>query len=477
MDDQCSKLNALGLKAGRCHSGMKESDVDETLRAYLAGDLAFLFIAPERLGTEFVRYLETKPPDLIAVDEIHCVSSWGHEFRPDYRLLKDRLPKQVPLIGLTATATPRVQADVLDQVGRPNAELVVHGFRRTNIAISIVDTPSKYRERAVIDYLKNPQTKPAIVYSPTRKQTESAAEALRKAGHKCAAYHAGMTPKIRAEVQEKFMKGELDVIVATIAFGMGIDKADIRTVLHMAMPGSIEAYYQEIGRAGRDGLPSKAVLFTNYEDKARQLWFFEKSYPPLSQLDAVYTKLTDQPQSIQMLSRQLTHLDDDTLKLVLAKLQTFRAAKKDWETYTKGDGGYRIPYRETLKFHMEKIESMYNFTQGTECRMLGFLHYFGDTNDDYAPCGMCDICIRRSKLSPSAANAAAAAQKTKTPASTSGFRAGQYVMHKKYGIGRVQKVAPGGISGDVTVTVTFRDEPGRNMNIMGKYLQATDETF
>lgn len=474
MDDQYLKLTSLGIVAERIHSGMNPNDVDKVVRRYIEGELDFLLIAPERLGDEFLTCLQQRPPTLIAADEIHLVSSWGVEFRPAYRLLRDRLPPGVPIIALTATATPRVQLDILDQLGRPNAQLIVHGFRRTNLGLSIVSATSKQRENCVMNYLKDSSTKPAIVYSSTRKQTESVAATLQKLGHRVGAYHAGMTPKVRADVQSRFMAGDLDVIVATIAFGMGIDKSNIRTVLHLSMPGSIEAYYQEVGRAGRDGLLSKAVLFTNYEDKAKQLWFFDKNYPKLSQLDTVYRQLTEEPQSVPMLHRKCSHLEESDLTQILGKLMSLRAATKSYECYTKGDPDYRIAYTEILKYHMAKIEAMYNFTQDTECRMLGFLHYFGDTNDDYAPCGLCDICLKRAKITPAAANKAASEKVAKADVGK-GFRVSQHVTHSKFGIGRVEKIESKGISGQVAVTVMFPD--GSHRVIMEKFLEKTDETF
>jgi RecQ family ATP-dependent DNA helicase len=465
MDDQYNGINKLGLKAERIHSGMKDSDVASVIYSFTKGEYNFLFISPERLGTDFSDTLRNYPPALIAIDEIDCLSTWGRDFRPDYRLIKDRLPPGIPVIGLTATATPKVQLDIIDQLGRPNIQLIVHGFRRANIAITVQDCTGKEREAKIVAYLKSSGVKPAIVYCGTRKQTESVAALLKKQGHKCEGYHAGMTPKARQDVQERFMSGELEVISATLAFGLGINKSNIRTVLHLSMPGSIEAYYQEIGRAGRDQQPSKAVLFTNYEDKARQLWFLDKSYPSVEYLQLVYDKLTDSPQSIDNIKAKIPTLDAATLTTVLGKLVTYGSAIKSFQQYVKGEKPFRAAYLEARKYALDKLEAMFTFTKSKDCRMLGFLNYFGDTNDDYAPCNMCDNCLKKSNKTPEALKKS----KVVVPLiAQEGFSIGSYVEHVKYGKGKVEASEKGSM-GNRQATVRFAD--GTRRVIIERYLK------
>ena len=471
MDDQQSKINKLGLVAERLHSGMKDSDIARVTAAYIKGDINFLLIAPERLGTNFMEVLQNHPPALITVDESHMIVEAS--YRPDYRLLKERLPPGIPIIALTATATPKVQVEILEQLNIPNAKLVVSGFRRENIAISIQETPSKNRETKVVDYLKNPNTKPAIVFAGTRKQTESMAALLKKYGHKAESYHAGMTPKARTDVQERFMSGEIDIVAGTIAFSLGIDKSNIRTVLHLSMPGSVEAYYQEIGRAGRDGLPSKAVMLCNYEDKARQMWFIDKSYPSVEYLQMVFNVLTDEPQDSDVIQYKIPSIDKETIGTALGKLVTYGAALKSHQQYVKGPKPFRGPYLEARKYSINKLEAMYQYTQDKGCRMLGFLNYFGDTNDDYAPCNMCDSCLKKATKTPEALKAAVTAAAPKVATKAEGFAPGTYVSHTKYGIGKVEKSEPGSM-GNRQATLRFSD--GIRRVIMEKYLkEVTDK--
>ena len=256
IEDQCDKLRALGLCAERIHSGRDRSTSQQVCARYLRGELDYLFIAPERLRVPgFAALLAKRAPALIAIDEAHCISQWGHDFRPDYRMLRERLAplRPTPIVALTATATPSVQRDILDQLGLENAVPFILGFRRTNLAIELQACPKTHRAATTRAILTKPGALPAIVYTPTRKDSEDISAAL-QLRMRVAAYHAGLSSTARARVQAQFMAGELDCIVATIAFGMGIDKADIRTVVHTALPSSVEAYYQEIGRAGRDGL-------------------------------------------------------------------------------------------------------------------------------------------------------------------------------------------------------------------------------
>jgi DNA topoisomerase-3 len=261
MEDQAAKLSAQGLRADRIHSGRDRESSRRACLDYLAGRLDFLFIAPERLRVpRFPEMLAKRTPTLIAVDEAHCISEWGHDFRPDYRMLGQRLPalRPAPIIALTATATPEVQDDIVAQLGLQDAGRFIHGFRRSNIAIEVVEMNPAQRAEAIREILSDRSRRPAIVYAATRKSAEDVARVL--GARRAAAYHAGMDAAERDRVQTAFLAGELEVIVATTAFGMGIDKADVRTIVHAALPGSLEGYYQEIGRAGRDGAPSAAVL-------------------------------------------------------------------------------------------------------------------------------------------------------------------------------------------------------------------------
>src|ERR1035437_3410528 len=232
-----------------------------------------------------------RKPTLIAIDEAHCISAWGQDFRPDYRTLGEHLPalRPAPIIALTATATPTVQRDIVAQLQLRDPALFIHGFRRSNLAIEVVEMSKPRRNPFTAELLRDPASRPAIVYAPPRKASEELVVELNHAlgANSAAAYHAGLEPSVRERVQAAFQSGKLSVVVATIAFGMGIDKADVRTVVHTALPASVEAFYQEIGRAGRDGLPSRTVLLHSYADIKMHEFFLERDYPPVNDLARV----------------------------------------------------------------------------------------------------------------------------------------------------------------------------------------------
>ncbi len=340
MEDQVAKLDALGLRVARIHSGLDRGVSRQACVDYLAGSLDFLFIAPERLRVPgFPEMLAKRKPALIAIDEAHCISQWGHDFRPDYRMLGQYLPalrdrpSAVPVLALTATATPTVQADIVTQLGMVAPERFIHGFRRENLAIEVVEVPVPERARAICGLLGDPARRPAIVYATSRKQAERLAEELSSA-IPAAAYHAGLDAETRERVQRAFQAGELEIVVATIAFGMGIDKADIRTVIHAGLPATLEGYYQEIGRAGRDGEASRTFLMHSYADQRTHDFFLNRDYPPVANLEQVFRSLSDEGRAVEEL-REKSNLADEEFDKARILAGTSRLAGRGGKRLTR----------------------------------------------------------------------------------------------------------------------------------------------
>ena len=393
MEDQVAKLKQRGFAVERIHSGRDRAASRQTCIDYLNGKLQFLFIAPERLRVAgFPEMLAKRKPSLIAIDEAHCISQWGHDFRPDYRMFGQHLPslRPAPVIALTATATAVVQKDIAAQLGLMNPDRFIHGFRRDNLAIEVVEVAPKLRSELVLELLGE-GGQSAIVYAPTRKQVEYISKELSQVV-RAAGYHAGLDAGHRQRVQEKFLSGEIDVMVATIAFGMGIDKPNVRTVIHTALPGSIEGYYQEIGRAGRDGLPSRAILMHSYADRFTHDFFFERDYPDVKLLDQIFATLSDQPTSKDQLQRML-RIDPDMFDKALEKLWIHGGAMVDFaENATLGTGGWRDAYIAHGQQRREQIETVMRFASKSHCRMSTLVRHFGDLADSHTPCGICDFC-------------------------------------------------------------------------------------
>ncbi|HYQ18479.1 MAG TPA: RecQ family ATP-dependent DNA helicase, partial [Polyangiaceae bacterium] len=395
MEDQVTRLQALGLRAERIHSGRDRAESRQVCLDYIAGQLDFLFIAPERLGVSgFPELLARRPLGLIAIDEAHCISQWGHDFRPDYRLLGQRLPalRPAPVIALTATATPLVQRDIALQLGlQSDAGLFIHGFRRDNLALETLEVAPKERPGRALAWLSGPDRLPAIVYAPTRKVAETVA-ALLATKHRAAPYHAGLSAELREQTQTDFLAGRLDVVVATVAFGMGVDKANIRTVLHLALPGSVEGYYQEIGRAGRDGRPSRAVLMHHAADRKTHDFFLNRDYPEQSVLQKLFAGLSARPISAETL-RKKTRVKKDDFKTALEKLGLHGGARGLTEDrLTRGHEGWSQAYQAQRELRLEQLALMARFANGGGCRMLALVEHFGDGEDSGERCGRCDGC-------------------------------------------------------------------------------------
>ena len=277
MKDQVDTLRANGIAAEFVNSSLTYAEIGRVQERARQGDLKILYLAPERLALpDFREFLRTLDVSLVAVDEAHCISEWGHDFRPDYRTLGGlrRGMPSVPFIALTATATDRVRADILTQLGLKQPQQFVASFDRPNLRYEV-----RPKERAfdqLVELLKERRGESAIIYCFSRNDTEELSDRLQDVGFKSLPYHAGMEAETRRRNQERFIRDEVDIIAATIAFGMGIDKPDVRLIVHQELPKTLEAYYQQTGRAGRDGLPSDCVLFYSYGDKIKQDFFINR---------------------------------------------------------------------------------------------------------------------------------------------------------------------------------------------------------
>jgi ATP-dependent DNA helicase RecQ len=400
MDDQAAKLSTRGLSVARIHSGLDRQTSRQACIDYLNGSLQFLFIAPERLRVPgFAAMLGKRKPSLVAIDEAHCISQWGHDFRPDYRMLGQHLHllRPAPVLALTATATPVVQNDILAQLALNDAARFIHGFRRDNLAIEVVEVPKPLRTERALDLLRDPARRPAIVYAPTRKDADETSAAF-AAHFPAAAYHAGLDADHRDRVQRRFLDGALEVVVATIAFGMGIDKANVRTVIHTALPASLEAYYQEIGRAGRDSLPSRTILMHSYADRRTHEFFLERDYPALDELERIHKALArrsgDGPIARDELQAAL-RMDAEIFEKALEKLYIHGAVNVTYDdriSLSPEANGWRRTYRSQADYRRQQLDLVGRYAQGHGCRMASLVAHFGDTGDSRRHCGHCDVC-------------------------------------------------------------------------------------
>lgn len=284
MKDQAEALTARGIPAAYLDSSMTNNEYGRVLHAALNKQCKFLYVAPERLlNPQFLRFARQAYITMVAVDEAHCVSQWGHSFRKDYynipQFIKELSVKPL-LAAFTATATPDVRQDICERLEIPQAKIVVSGFDRPNLHFAVERAQDK--DRSLLAFLAKHKNQCGVIYCATRQRVEQVTKLLLGQGHLALRYHAGLTPEERRENQNFFVSGQVPVIVATNAFGMGIDKADVRYVVHYNMPKDMESYYQEAGRAGRDGLPSECLLLYNKADIAVNTYLVGHDQPDLA---------------------------------------------------------------------------------------------------------------------------------------------------------------------------------------------------
>ena len=433
MKDQVDALLARGLPATFINSAIPESEQHARIDALRRGEYKLVYVAPERFRSpRFNAALRSINISLFAVDEAHCVSTWGHDFRPDYLRLKNVIESlgNTCTLALTATATPYVRSDIIQQLGLKSPQTFVSGFDRPNLSIEVVHTQ---REREKISRIKRvAQGHPGsgIIYASTRKAVEQVGTNLRDLGLSVAMYHAGLTDAQRIKAQEDFMSGSKQMIVATNAFGMGIDKPDIRFVVHYQMPGSIEAYYQEIGRAGRDGLPSTCLLLFNYADKNTHDFFIEGSYPNARMLKEVYdvlasTGLKRIELTAKEIGKRMTEKNEMAINSSLYLLERAGHIERLASGLTREPGSrksrtiimlddppvtsLRINHADVLRrgdLERRKLREMIEFCYTERCFRAYILDYFGDRYHA-RECGTCGNCGHTTPIgSPQSVSAA-----------------------------------------------------------------------
>ena len=458
--DQVTHLQEHGAEAAHANSSVKVSEREEAFSSLRTGDLEFLFLAPEQFGNEeTLALLREARPALFVVDEAHCISAWGHDFRPDYQRLGDVIEQldHPVVIGLTATAAPPVRTEIVERLGLRDPAVIVRGFERPNLRLrveSFFEATAEEKDAAVLDCAAQLATDDGagIVYVATQKRSEQLADALTSRGVEAAAYHAGLPRSTRDDVHHRFLDGELGVVVATTAFGMGIDKPDVRFVLHADVAESIDAYYQEIGRAGRDGAPAEAVLFYRPADLSIRRFFAGGSLSPEDVLTVLHATRKPRPVDLDTIA-QRTEMTPRKVQRIVNKLVDVGAVTCDDEGRARAVKG--VTGKAALKavndqedsrgdFQRSRIEMMRSYAETRGCRGRFVLTYFGEHSDD--PCGHCDNCE--------------AGRTDDAPAESAGpFPAGARVVHGEWGEGQVLRAE------DDVLVVLFDEAGYRNLSV------------
>jgi ATP-dependent DNA helicase RecQ len=448
--DQVDALRERALGAAQLNSSLPEDEREEALAELAEDALEFLFLAPEQLANrDVLDELAAARPSLVVVDEAHGISEWGHDFRPDYLRLGAAIEAlgHPRVLALTATAAPPVRAEIIQRLGLRDPEVVVRGFDRPNIDLAVERFhEARHKDEALLDAVAAAD-KPGIVYAATRKRTEALSAALADRGVDATAYHAGLRADDREAAQERFMQSAVDVIVATTAFGMGVDKPDVRFVIHADVPESVDAYWQEVGRAGRDGAAARGLMFYRAEDLGLRRFFAGGGHVGADELAAVAEVVGAAADPVEPAELQeRTELSQTKLATAVSRLEDAGAVEvlPTGQVVARPDApALEDAVRDALEHEEDRrelersrLEMIRAYAETDGCRRQFVLSYFGEPFDP--PCGRCDNCR--------------AGRVVATDASDDPFAVGTRVAHPEWGEGVVQRYEE-----DRAVVVLFDD--------------------
>lgn len=401
MQDQVESLQANGVNAAFINSTLTNASKRQTYLDFRSGKISLLYTSPESLANRrFISGLAAIDLNLLAIDEAHCVSEWGHTFRPEYLRLKEvREALGSPrTIGLTATATPLAREDIVRRLGLEDSEQIVNSIVRDNLKFSVQSAMSNEQKRELlVQYVTTRKGLSGIVYVGSRKRTDELADVLVDSGVKAMSYHAGLDAETRRDTQRAFMTDEVDVIVATNAFGLGVDKPDVRFIVHFDMPGRLEAYYQEAGRAGRDGETAECeLIYTGWSRNAPE-YFISQDHPDDDQVREFWHEMLQRPEPDGEYGYELYDVRRDGQVMALRAMQDSGLVADDGVTLLSRDPAVHINtgvITRHMHYELEMLAGMVEFATTSACRLNVVLNYFGESTGDV--CGRCDNCMASS---------------------------------------------------------------------------------